>query len=244
MSASLFYRYLLISGLLVTTCSLTAQTLNPDSLYAIWSDTTNSAAVRLEAYMDRFRPLQNEIGNEEVFRWTMAVDQALALADATGQTSYVGRLEMIKSGYYIILQQKVEACPLAEEAYLASLAAKDYASAYYALIFMVGGNCDLPLFKAQYGDPITLLVTLSARMLEQSPIAEQMTLFTLGGSIAFLNQYYPEALTLSQRVVDHYQAHDPLNGDYAMSLETLSRLHHRIGNYELAAKYLRLRSVL
>jgi signal transduction histidine kinase/ActR/RegA family two-component response regulator len=152
---------------------------------------------------------------------------------------------MIKSGHSIVLRQNVEeGCSLAEEAYLTSLATEDFASAYYALIFMVAGNCDLPYFKEQHGHPISLLVTLSSSMLEQSPIEEQMALFTLGGSIAFLNQFYPEALTLSQKVVDHYQAHDPLDEDYAMSLETLSRLHHRIGNYELAAKYLQLRSAL
>ncbi len=235
-------RYFLVILIFALWQNLSGQPGDVDSLYAIWSDTTQNPAIRLEAYMNRFRPLQNEAKNEEVFRWSIAVDEATAIAQAEGQASYLGRLKMIKSGYTIVIEQnKEEGCPLAQEAYLTSLNAKDFGSAFYALLFLLIGDCDAPTFTRQYGHPIKLMSDLSSKIEETSPVEEQLAIFSMGGSMAFTAQFYPESQLLLQKVVNYYQDQHSVNVDYAVALETLSRLHQRIENYELAAEYLQQR---
>ncbi|MCB9331849.1 MAG: response regulator [Lewinellaceae bacterium] len=94
--------------LIVVVCLLfagmaTAQQSRADSLFAIWSDKTNSDEARVEAFYQRFNPLVDETYNPEAVRWAPGLQEAMALAPKTGKQQYMGRFLTLASATQLIL---------------------------------------------------------------------------------------------------------------------------------------------
>ena len=71
--------------------------IRADSLYAIWSDKSNSDEVRVEAFYQRFNPLVDETYNPEATRWAPGLGEAMELAPKTGKEQYMGRFLTLAS---------------------------------------------------------------------------------------------------------------------------------------------------
>ncbi|MCB0637988.1 MAG: response regulator [Lewinella sp.] len=217
-----------------------AQASRVDSLFAIWSDTTRSAAERVEAFYQRFSPLRNEQPNQEVARWAVSSGEALRLAREIGKEDYWGRLQMVESGYYLYISPDLEkGCALAGEAYHQSMETADYASAYYSLVFFLGSPCPLAPFAETGQDPYLLLSGAIDSVLTYSPVTEQVELFTMGGTILSFSQRYPEALLTLQTVLTIFAEAGIRNQSYLQALGFTGIIHKYIGNHEIAEQYFR-----
>ena len=66
-------------------------TARADSLFAIWSDKSNSDADRVEAFYQRFNPVVDEATNPEAARWAPGLQEVMELAPMAGKEEYMGR---------------------------------------------------------------------------------------------------------------------------------------------------------
>ena len=93
--------------LIVVVCLLlagmaTAQQSRADSLFAIWSDKSNSDADRVEAFYQRFNPVVDEATNPEAARWAPGLQEVMELAPMAGKEEYMGRFLFLLSGVQIV----------------------------------------------------------------------------------------------------------------------------------------------
>ena len=71
---------LLFIGILCCAFQGQSQVSKVDSLFAIWSDTTNSAEMRVEAFYKRFNPMNPaDLSNPKTQRWAPGLKEVLQL---------------------------------------------------------------------------------------------------------------------------------------------------------------------
>ena len=116
------------------------QEARADSLFAIWSDTTNTAEDRAEAYYQRFAVMYEELWrrregteikwyNPETERWLMQASQAVRLAKQTEKYNYLGRFLMLESAYYFrIVKDEDQGSLLGQQSIEQCLKVGDYSS--------------------------------------------------------------------------------------------------------------------
>ncbi|MCB9334402.1 MAG: response regulator [Lewinellaceae bacterium] len=219
--------------LIVVVCLLlagmaTAQQSRADSLFAIWSDKTNSDAARVEAFYQRFNPLVDETYNPEAVRWAPGLQEAMELAPKTGKQQYMGRFLTLASATHLILTKELDkACATGREAFTVSMKFKDYNSAFVSL---------LVLRSCTGLDLITLTeseLSLDTLAVEQIPLYPDLV------RAYYINSRFPEALELAQRVMVIAEESKPV--DYisrSVLLGYAGSIHSLIGNYDEAEDYL------
>ena len=199
-----------------------------DSLFAIWSDKTNSQEDRVEAFYQRFNPLVDESHNPEAMRWAPGLDEVMELAPKVGKEEYMGRFLCLVSGAYFVFYKDFDkACELGLQTIDISFKVKDYASASAILHFM----------KSCPGiDIITLLegkISLDTLEVEQIPIYTNLV------RSYYISSRLPEALALAQRVIVFAEASTPVDHfNLSETLQYVGSTHSLIGNYDEAERYL------
>lgn len=215
--------------LLMTQGLLPAQATRADSLFAIWSDTTNSDEVRVEAFFKRFDPLlKDESRNPEAFRWSYGIVEARTIAQKKGMAKYLGRLLVLETATYFFYTKEMDkVCQTGKEAIRKSLAVKDY-NGIQSVAFLIR-NCwdsDLIDFLEQ---------TLSLDTL----VAGQIPLYSVLAWKYFGTSHLPEALKLAQRLIVIAEPTRPQDLLYLSEiLASAGSVHLLTGNYEEAETYL------
>ena len=106
-------RFIISSILLLVFIQAYTQAANVDSLFTIWSDTTNSPEVRVEAFYQRFDPIKDESSNKEAVRWSFGIKEVQRLAKEIGKEEYMGRFLLLEIGTYIYIKgEKERGCSL------------------------------------------------------------------------------------------------------------------------------------
>ncbi len=208
--------------------SLLAQDHRTDSLFAIWSDTSNTAVDRVEAFYQRFNPLVNEVGNPEAIRWASGILEVRMLAEELGKTEYLGRFLFLESATYLYITNEVEkSCQTGKEAVQKSLAVKDFETADIALLFL------------RHCSDSTLDEMLERALSLDTLVAEQIPLYNALIRSYFSRSHLPEVLDLAQRVLLFTEANnlvDHLN--HSETLGLVGNTHLITGNYTEAENYL------
>ena len=222
--------------LLVGTNVGKAQDSRADSLFAIWSDTTNSAAQRVEAFYQRFNPLESEADNPEARRWSPGIVEVQQLAKQLGKTEYLGRFMLLEGGtYYFFTPQLEKGCALALESIELSLKSKDYPSTFLAFLLLRGCNAN---FKTQ--EKLEPVYDLLAATLQQDTlqVAQQLPLYLQLVHQQYSESNLPEVLRLSQKMITIAEEHN-IRTDmaYLEPLGHIAAVHQLIGNLDEAEKY-------
>ena len=219
---------LFIGFLLFAVHQAKAQGPRADSLYAIWSDTTNSDEERVEAFYQRFNPLVDESRNPEAVRWAPGLNEVLELAPKTGKQEYMGRFLFLASAVQLIHTKELDkACVTGKKAFTLSMKVKDYASAGATLIFM--RSCT----------GLDLITLLERELSLDTLFVEQILVY-----VGLVMNYYgssrlPEALELAQRVIIMVEENQPVDHhNLSEMLGYAGRIHILTGNYEEAERYL------
>jgi hypothetical protein len=160
-----------------------------DSLYAIWSDTTNHPVVRLEAFNERFTPFKDERGNPEIFRWAMGSEEAFALIEETGQTHLLGKFLMMDAAKLGVMGEVEKGRERAEEALHKSLELQDYSSALWSWFMLSTSSSEYLKLDEE------ILQELISGINTESFGAELRGTINLLGEAFFLNSQFPEALS-------------------------------------------------
>ncbi len=208
-----------------------------DSLYAIWSDTTNSDELRIEAFYQRFNPLLDEAQNPEVVRWSYDIFDAVGMVKENGPEKYLPRFMVLESAtYFLFTGEQEKCCALVKEAFEKAIELEDYGSAVPA--YTILRTCQVEGIKYQKRDinefqgQLNEILSLDSIPNDQIPFYIGMILFNYNTS------QLPKAMNIAQRVIaiseENGLTHKP---DYAEALGFLASIHYRIGNFEEALKY-------
>ncbi|MCB0634017.1 MAG: hypothetical protein KDD15_30010, partial [Lewinella sp.] len=204
------------------------QTSRVDSLFAIWSDTTNSDEVRVEAFYQRFNPLINEAQNPETVRWSQGIVEARTIAQKKGMTKYLGRFLVLESATHFFFTKEMDkACQTGKEAIRYSLEVKDYNSIEIAS-FIIRNCWDSGMIDF-------LERTLSLDTLD----AGQISLYSSLISGYYGSSRLPEALKLAQEIIVFAEANQLTDHLYLSDIVSYAGNAHALtGNYAEAEYYL------
>ncbi|WP_367391979.1 ATP-binding protein [Lewinella sp. LCG006] len=221
------YVFLLI-GVVFLAVPAKAQPTRADSLFAIWSDKTNSDEVRVEAFYQRFNPLENEGYNPEARRWSPGLQEAIELAPKTGKEAYMGRFLSLAAGTYIFYTKELDkACTIGEEAFEVSMKFKDYNSAFASLF----------LLRSCKG--LNMVTLLENNLSLDTLVAEQIPLYSNLVLAYYKKSRLPESLELALKAIEIAEESKPVNHFVlAEILDIAGGVHSQIGNYEEAERYL------
>ncbi len=207
---------------------LHAQDHRADSLYAIWSDTSNTAEDRVEAFYQRFDPLINEVENPETIRWAQGIIEARTLVQDLGKTQYLGRFLFLESATYLFMMNDMEkSCQIGREAIQKSLEVQDYETADIAHHFL--RNCS----DNNIDEMLEQALSLDTLMADQIPLYNALIRTYFGKS------HLPEALDLAQRVILFVEANNLIDHlNHSVTLGLVGNTHLITGNYAEAENYL------
>lgn len=196
-----------------------------DSLFAIWSDKSNSDADRVEAFYQRFNPVVNEATNPEAARWAPGLQEAMELAPIVGKEEYMGRFLMLLSGVQIFYTKELDkGCATASEALALSIKLKDYDSAIAAVYNLE--NCE--------GHDLITLVENSL-----SSYSEKISLYRVLVRYYFRHSRLPVALEFAQRAIVLAEANQPLDHQILSEIKIYAGdMHLLIANYDEAERYM------
>ena len=203
-------------------------TARADSLFAIWSDKSNSDADRVEAFYQRFNPVVDEATNPEAARWAPGLQEVMELAPMAGKEEYTGRFLFLLSGVQIVYTKELDkGCATAKEALTLSIKLKDYDSADAALYILE--NCKGP-------DKITLLEDVLSL---DTLVVEELPLYLILVRNYFRNSRLPETLELAQRAIVLAEANQPVDHKSLAGIKLYAGdTHTLIANYDEAERYL------
>lgn len=216
-----------------------AQSTRADSLFAIWSDTTNGTAERVDAFHQRFDPLYASLtNNPEVVRWAPEVKKVQSLAEEIGRAEYFARFLFLEGCvHYFITAEKSKGCPILLKAFEEALKIKDFGTAVFALNSMSGCQGIAPEFHGQsFGE-------MSNRMADvinydSLPPDQLRYLYYLANSF-YESSDFPVALQYFQKIISRFeenQFHDTYC--YSEALALTGSIHRRIKNFADAEYYL------
>ncbi len=214
-----------------------AQHPKADSLFAVWSDTTNLSVDRLNAFYERFDPfLRSERNNPEAIRWAPFVKGAQALVEQLGKKEYLARFTILESAAYFAQQDLENACPLAQEAFDLSIELNDYSTSVTALYIL-----DVCVIE-ETGISSHQLDNNYERIREEidgkTINSEQALLYSNLAYYNYTNSEFPKALSLFQKAIQSYEAKGIVNDVYYIeAIATIGSIHAKIGNYEEAERY-------
>jgi signal transduction histidine kinase/CheY-like chemotaxis protein len=209
-----------------------------DSLYAIWSDTTNHPVVRLEAFNERFTPFKDERGNPEIFRWAMGSEEAFALIEKTGQTHLLGKFLMMDAAKLGVMGEVEKGLERAEEALHKSLELQDYSSALWSWFMLSTSSSEYLKLDEE------IMQELISGINTENFGAELRGTINLLGEAFFLNSQFPEALSLYQKVIDLSEELNLRDGPYSSALSYKGTILRQINSLEEAEKFLQKRLIL
>lgn len=235
-------RILLLSFVLATLPSgLKADSVDPDSLYAIWSDTTLDKASRVDAYYKRFSVIQNEFAGKEVERWMSGVKTAQAWAAELGKTSYLSRFLMVETGLVFMTSESPQhSCSLAQETLSLALKNQDYHSALIASFLSVFADCQ----NLEDGQSNASVISRIPSILDSidrhhSSVITRKQAYLITADFFYSINMDPEALRYYQK---GFQLSPPsIESNFeSISLENLGVLLMENGSFEEAKVYFRI----
>jgi signal transduction histidine kinase/ActR/RegA family two-component response regulator len=219
--------------------SLNAQTTRADSLFAIWSDTTNSADARVEAFYQRFSPfLRSDTNNPETVRWASGIKEVQRLAQEVGKTDYEAKFIFLESSVYLFITGEMDkCCPLANQAFEKALEIKDFRTAFFALSTLQQCIEQVPSFFDLDFEQLDIRLS-DAVNLDSFDVNQLPYLFNMG-DVHFSNSRFPEALYFFQKIIsksEEYQLQNDFR--YVEALGLVGIIHLFIKNLEDAENYL------
>ncbi|MCR9289160.1 ATP-binding protein [Saprospiraceae bacterium] len=233
MKTNCFKPAIFIIGFLCFAFQGISQETRVDSLFAIWSDTTNSAEVRVEAYYQRFNPLKDDSKNPEVLRWAFSLKEAQKLAQQIGKTEYAGRFLFLECGNYIyIAGEQKKGIALLSKALKKSLEVSDYMSAEFILRIISENQIDIKgLTQLLQGHLATVNKDPNNIPLRLAPVYYEVA------RLYYWDSQLLEALQLFQKIIKTYDQNNLKNRNYANTLGLIGGIHRLIGNYDEAEQY-------
>ena len=225
---------------------INAQSSREDSLFAIWSDTTNTAEMRVEAFYQRYSPLQpvDPTTFQEHQRWAAGIDEVIALNKEVGKKEYDSKFLYLKAGAEILFKNNLqEGCALVKEAFKTAILNKnDDVLRWVWFVFS-----DVCIKSSGVYGPETHLhfAKMVEDRLEKEGIQENNLLmaYELARFKYQEQSKFPEALNLLHRIIRFCQDLHIKNYTYGAALRTSGKIQQKIGNYHEADEYL-LRSLL
>lgn len=220
-------------GLLVCAWPVEAQVSNTDSLYAIWADTSNTPAARVEAFYQRFDPLVLDPQNPELLRWALGLEEVQQLTQEIGKTEYMGRFSFLECGKYLyITQEPQKAIPLIPLALKQSLAAGDYMTADVIMQVMDQHQMDITGLIPLVEKHLTS-VNQDSKLIPVSlfPIYDKI------GQFYYSTSQFLAALELFQRLLSSCEQNGLARVECCNALGLIGAIHSLIGNHEEAEIY-------
>lgn len=222
------------------TSNLYSQEKNKDSLFTVWSDTTNFPIDRVNAYYHRFHPLETqELPTPEVMRWAKGSERLAELAKQAGLTAYLPFFKMLEAGKFSLLEKMDKACPLMVEAFYMALEQNDYHTLRWSYLFTANSNCvSASAISREEVDEMGLAVLQELDSIED-PL-QKLPIYSVLAYQFYLASKFPEALSMYQSIIEISDAHNIRDGKYAEALLTLGSIHRYLQNYQEAKNYYRL----
>lgn len=209
-----------------------------DSLFAVWSDTTNLPIDRLNAFYQRFDPLlRTEGNNPEAGRWAPFVQEGIALVNQLGKKEYLARFTVLASATFMLQQDFENACPLAQQAFDLSLELSDDNSSMAALYIVE--NCMLVKAGISQNQLDSNYQRITAMIDNKTVNIEQAILYNILARYHYTNSDFPKALFLFRKTIQAYEAKGITDQfPYMMAIAFTGSIHSKIGNYEEAERYM------
>lgn len=231
--------YLILLASVCYSVAAVAQDTRADSLFAIWSDTTNTALDRVEAFYQRFNPIIViiEQNNPEAVRWVNQYKEVQELAKKVGKTEYLPRLQILEIGYYMLVKgEPAKGCQLAQKVIRQAIALKDFNSAIaYLQIISTCPGIDIVEFEP---DLLAHLQELQKHNDNTSQSEDLLNFTNELGQFYYRLSHFPKALELFQYIIQNCEKMSLQNEAYANSLSLSGAIHRYVGNLEEAEQYL------
>ena len=215
-----------------------AQSSRADSLFAVWSDTTNTPEDRIESFYQRFNPLKNEAKNPEAIRWSYEIDEAISLNTKFGKRDYESRFLFLKSAALIIFQkQNLVGCKLLKEALEKAISTGDFEVIKWGWSVFSNICINQNGYYAQDED-LLIKQLLENRIAEEGIQENNLILFIEIAKFLRIEMFeYPKALDFLHLVIRYCQENDIKNWSYGSALEETGVIQSRIGNDMEAVNY-------
>ncbi|MCK7590550.1 ATP-binding protein [Subsaxibacter sp. CAU 1640] len=214
-----------------------SQEKNKDSLFAVWSDTSNTPKERVNAYYHRFYPLQNEVASPEVMRWVKGSEKLQDMAKEAGLTDYLPFLKLLEYGKYFLLDDLETACPIARETFYMALEQKDYETLLLAYDF-IWEFCYQRNIEFTAKD-ITRFEDILLDL--QQKVTDPKLKIGFSQQVAtkfFRESKYSEALPMFQTIIEYYDSHNMVKDNiYGTTLIRIGLIHQDLQNFGEAKIY-------
>ncbi len=213
-------------------CQLLSQEKNKDSLFAVWSDTSNLPKERVNAFYHRFYPFEKVMLTPEVLRWEKGSEKLQELAVEAELNNYLPYLKLLEAGKFILLNDLETACPLAKEAFYLAVEQHDYETIQESYE-VIRDLCDL-LEDTSIEEALVELQQKITDPYFKIVLTEPITFYL------YRQSRYSEALPLCQTVIDYYDTHHLQPDDVlAFTLMNVGNIHKHLQNFEEAKPYYR-----
>ncbi len=213
-------------------CNLYSQSKADEANFKIWSDTTNTAKERLEAFSEltnidtSIPPDMNKIALIQG-----AIENALNLAEKENLDIYASRLMTFMA---MANFDTKDSCDLAFSAYFKATQYNDYSSIIHLCRIFLFQNCPLNNVWKDRLDLVNYLNSLESKLTSNE---DRQELYNVLGYYYYNNEQYPEALTMIRKFLQlSSESDDPLrNSNYAIYM--IGNIHSSIENYKEAETY-------
>ena len=236
MIKAIFSIIISLTACLLFAFQIHAQTSYVDSLYTIWSDSSNSAENRVEAFYKRFDPLEVNPKDPELIRWGLDINKVQILAKQIGKTEYEGRFLYLEGGKYVFLTNEPQkAIPLFRLALDKSLEVDDYVT----VGSVISGMEQLGL---EMEEVIQRLEQYLKNENDHNNIIKthQIAITRRLARLYYSDSQLLKALELNQQVVVDCEQNNLKNKYYYFAIGLIGGIHTLIGNYDEAEYYNRV----